>query len=158
MLKVRTLALFVLVVVGVGCLAWLAYGLLHTEDDMRIVRNHFVDADTLLFERHTTGEFPPLPGSDGHEVVIARCFQVEDRLTIGWLERYPVAVKQQLDAARDAGTLGPDLLVGSALKIEARRVEPNASWVTRSSAEGAAICVAPKLKDGSDAIPAQPAP
>jgi hypothetical protein len=154
----RSALLIVPAVAVLACVAWLVLRHLRSDDEMRVVRNHFVDAETLAFERHATGEFPPLAGSRGHQVVIAKCFQGDDGLVIGWLERYPEDMKRRLDEARDAGALGPELLIGSSLALEVRRPESDAPWVAKSTPEGAAVCVAPKRKDGSDAIPAQPEP
>lgn len=156
--RLRTPLLIALIVTALGCAGWLALRWLRSDDEMRVVRNHFVDAETLAFERHATGEFPPLSGSRGHQVVIAKCFQGDDGLVIGWLERYPEDVKRRLDEARDAGSLGPDLLIGASLALEVRRPEADAPWVAKGTPEGAAVCVAPKRADGSDAIPAQPEP
>lgn len=148
-----------LIALGIALLimaVWVVLRSLRGEDDMLVVRDYFVDQETLAFERHPTGDFPPLLGHQGHQVVIAKCFQGDEGLIIGWLMRYPDELKQRLDAARAAHALGPDLLIESSLAAEVRKPEPGSDWVRRASPEGRAICTGPKLKDGSDAIPAQP--
>lgn len=152
----RQITLIALAIAMLGIALWVAVGTLHREDSMHVVRDYFVDEETFAFERHVTGDFPPLAGRQGHAVVIAKCFKGDDGLIIGWLMRYPVEMKQRLDAARTGGDLGPGLLIAASLAAEVRRPEPGAEWVGRSSPSGLRICIGPKLKDGRDAIPAQP--
>jgi hypothetical protein len=128
----------------------------HAEDDLKVVRDFYVDEQTMAFERHATGEYPPLVGHRGHGVVIAKCFQGDDGLVIGWLVRYPAEIQAQLDAARDAGNLPPDLLISASQAAEVRSPESGSTWIPRASPAGQALCVPPKRKDGSDAVPAQP--
>ena len=129
----------------------------HADDDLKVVRDFYVDEQTMAFERHATGEYPPLVGHRGHGVVIAKCFQGDDGVVIGWLVRYPADIQAELDAARDSGKLTPDLLICASQAAEVRGPESGSPWIARSTPAGQALCVPPKRKDGSDAVPAQPA-
>jgi hypothetical protein len=130
---------------AVALMAWQLHGFFAVEDDKTVVRDFFVDEDTLAFERHGTSEIPPLKGRGGKpSVVIARCFRDEDgRLVIGWLERYPDEVKQQLEAAWAAGEVPADLAMGSTFKKEVRRPEADSPWLPVSDKAAAAICLPP---------------
>lgn len=142
-------------VAAVIVLGWQISRQFASPDPGAVVRDFFVDEDSLAFETHTTREIPPLAGAHG-PVVIARCFAGEDGRVIGWLERYPPAVKAEVEAAITSPQPDPWVLVKAASQREVRRPTPGSTWVAMGSPEGRAICVPPKRADGSSASPVMP--
>ena len=117
----------------------------------------FVDENTLAFERHTTAEIPPLLGKNGEPtVVVARCFTVDGKRVVAWLQRYNEKSQQMLNDAKSLGLLSVDTAIAANGGIEVRRPEAGSPWVLADSNEGKLICKTPLLPDGNFAPMAQP--
>lgn len=141
----RTFSIAGLTVLSVFLLGFQLHRFFAVEDDAAIVRDFYVDEDTLVFERHSTADIPPLKGKGGRDtVVIARCFfDSDDKLVIGWLARYPAETKKQLEDAWKSGALSADLAMSSVFQQEVRRPEEGSPWVPLSNKDSAAICIPP---------------
>lgn len=117
----------------------------------------FVDENTLAFERHTTAEIPPLLGKGGEPtVVVARCFTIDGKRVIAWLQRYNEKSKQMLSEAKSLGILSVATAMDANSGLEVRKPEAGSPWVLAASDEGKLISKVPLLADGNFAPMAQP--
>lgn len=156
--RLKQLAAGVAAVAAIAVLGWQIRVQTASPDPGAVVRDFFVDEETLAFERHTVREVPPLAGRDGKpSVVIARCFSGDQGRIIGWLERYPPEVKATMEELMAAESPDPWALVKASAAKEVRRPEAGSPWVAGASPEGKAICVPPRRGDGSSASPTMPA-
>lgn len=127
------------------------------EDDAAVVRDFFVDEQTYVFETHGTSEIPPLHHAPGaSDVVIAKCFSVDNQRVIGWLERYTPEMKAKLEAAWNHGDVTLDLLMSSRSAVEVRRPVAGSAWVAIGSEAGNAMVQVPLSVRGIPGVPAQP--
>jgi hypothetical protein len=138
-------------------LGWQISNSLRTDDPLSLQREHWVAEDTLVFVRRTAREVPPIRVGD-QTLVIARCFQGDDGVVIGWLERYPEAVQLRLGAELAKPDPDPAILISAALDREVRAPHAGAAWFAARSRDGMAITKVPHRRDGSLCLPALPEP
>ena len=120
-------------------------------------REFFVDENTLAFEKRLATDVPPLTGKTGEPtVVIARCFTIDGKRAIAWLQRYNEKSQRTLTEAQSLNLLTADIAMSANNGLEVRLPTAGSSWVLASSPEGKAITKAPQQTDGNFAPMSKP--
>ena len=144
-------------VAAIALLAWQMCNRMRTSDPLSQQRDHWVDEDSLAFVRRTGRDVPPLKVG-GQTLVIARCFQGDDGLVIGWLERYPDAARLRLADELAKAEPDPAILIAAGMEREVRAPRTGAGWAALRSREGQEVAQAPRRRDGTMCLPALPDP
>jgi hypothetical protein len=155
-MQLKTPLLVIIACSSLACLVMEIYHFTREESDLAVVRDFFVNERDLSFETHPTRDVPPLAAADGTEsIVIARCFQGDEGVLVGWLERYTTEGKAAMEALSTEDRSKPDQVIAASLQKEVR-LPTSGVWVPIASPAGQAICIPPKRSDGSSATPAMP--
>lgn len=142
---------------ALAVLGWQLARSLHQPDPLDLQREHWVDEESLALVRRTGREVPPLQDA-GRTLVVARCFQGDDGLVIGWLERYPPAARERLAEQLALPEPDPGTLIAASLEREVRAPAPGSPWLAARSRAGQAVMRPPARRDGSLCLPAFPQP
>lgn len=121
-----------------------------------IVRNFYVDEETLEPSRHTAFEVPPLPGKDGRATIVMAVYWGFDGVAepkLGYLKKYTPEAKARLDEDVKAhkGEPSPELWIAVYPDLLVRRPESGSKWVGVLTDEGQAIIKTPVDSQGHSA-------
>jgi hypothetical protein len=131
------------VVVAVGALAWRSTAVPNVTEAAAAVQAFYSADDGNSFFAAPADLIPPFEweGKTACRAVVFTCDGGKTKF-VGYLERYPLAAKKQLEAARQAlkgGAKGAGPSPMAASSVEVKKPGASNKWVSRSSRESGAV-------------------